>query len=231
MNLRIRELAEDERPRERLSRKGPDALRTAELLAILLRTGMAGQSALAMGEQLLNRYGTLERLARASVAELAQIKGIGPAKAVQLAAAFALGSRLSSERSLAQPMSEPAKVAEFLGDSLRRLTREVLKVISLNTRLQLIACDEPSAGSVNETVAHPRDILRFPMLHHAYALILVHNHPSGDPSPSDADLQFTRRLRDAANLMQIPLMDHVIIGSPQPNFPGGYYSFKEAGYL
>ena len=192
---------------------------------------MAGRSALALGEQLLAEFGSLERLARAPVPELARIKGIGLAKAVQLAAAFALGSRLSSERALARPMSEPAQVAELLGDAMRPLGREVLKVLSLNTRLELIACDEVSAGTVNETVAHPRDILRFPILHQAYAFILAHNHPSGSPEPSRADHEFTIRLRDAARLMQVQMMDHVIIGSPRPERPGGYYSFKEAGYL
>lgn len=192
---------------------------------------MAGRSALALGEELLVKFGSLERLARAPVQELAKIKGIGPAKAVQLAAAFALGSRLSVERVVAQPMNEPARVAEFLGDSMRQLGREVLKVLSLNTRLELIACDEASTGTVNETVAHPRDILRFPILHQAYGFILAHNHPSGSPEPSQADHQFTLRLRDAAGLMQILMLDHVIIGAPRPERPGGYFSFKEAGYL
>ncbi|MFQ3670269.1 MAG: DNA repair protein RadC [Verrucomicrobiia bacterium] len=224
-------MAADQRPRERLSRRGPEALRTAELLAILLRTGIAGRSALNLGEHLLAHFGSLERLARTPVAELANIKGIGPAKAVQLAAAFALGSRLAAEHAIARPMNDPATVAGFLGHSFRQLSREVLRVISLSTRLELIACDEASAGTVNETVAHPRDILRFPLLHHAYGFILAHNHPSGDPTPSQADHALTLRLREAGLLMQIPLIDHIIIGNPRPDYPTGYYSFKEAGYL
>jgi len=201
------------------------------LLAILLRTGMKGRSALALGEQLLAEHGSLDRLARVSARDLSKMKGIGPAKAVQLKAAFALGARLTESRALAQAMETPQDIQRLLGDVLRQLTYESLRVIALNTKLRVLAVEEVSRGTVNETIAHPRDIFRVALTHQAYAIAVVHNHPSGDPSPSGADIEMTRRLRDAAELLQIVLLDHIILGTADESEGKGYYSFKEAGYL
>lgn len=226
----IHDMATEERPRERMWNKGPGALKTSELIAILLRTGMAGRSALQIGDDLLIRYQSLESLCRADLRDLSSIKGVGPAKAVQLRAAFELGSRLSRSVAVERPIDEPERVMELLGDEMRHLPYESLRVLAVNSRLHLIACEEVSKGTVNETVAHPRDVFRVALLHSAYGILVVHNHPSGDPAPSQADLDFTLRLKEAASLLQITFMDHVILGSPteirQP-----YYSFKEAGYL
>ncbi len=228
--LKIRELPESERPRERLSRLGAGALSNAELIAILLRTGVRGANAVDLAQQLLERYQSLGELARCSVAELGVIKGIGPAKAVQLAAAFGLASRTAREDVVRQRVDTPQIVCDLLGPDLRALRKESLRILLLDTRYQLIRQEEISLGTMNESLAHPREIFRPALIHSAYAVIVAHNHPSGDPTPSEADHRLTRRLAEAAGLLQITLLDHIIIGSPQPG-RAGYFSFKEAGVL
>ena len=146
--------------------------------------------------------------------ELAAIKGIGMAKAVQLAAAFGLGSRLAQEKLARSKIDSPQLVYDLLGAEMRALNRESLRVMLLDTRYHLLRMEEISLGSVNESIAHPREIFRPAIIHSAYAVIVVHNHPSGDPTPSEADHRLTRRLAEAAQLLQIQLCDHVIIGSP-----------------
>lgn len=227
---RIKDMLSDERPRERLWERGASSLKVSELLAILIRTGMKGTSAVALSEQLLSRYRTLDHLARVSARELAKIKGLGMAKAVQLKAAFELGVRLSRSRALEQPVETPQDVQRLLGEEMRQLPHESLRVLVVNTRLKLVAVEELSRGTINETVAHPRDILRHALLHRAYGIILVHNHPSGDPAPSPADLDFTLGLKEAAQLLQVYFIDHIILGSAS-DVDRGYYSFKETGYL
>jgi DNA repair protein RadC len=228
--LKIRELPAEDRPREKLAARGADALTDAELLAIFLRTGLPGANAVEVARQLLAKYGSLDALSRCSVKELSAIKGIGPAKGAQLAAAFGLGVRLVKERFVEKKLTEPADVYDLLGLELRALHRESLRVILLNTRYHLIRVEQVSLGSMNESIAHPREVFRPALVYAAYAVIVVHNHPSGDPSPSQADHSLTRRLREAAELLQIRLLDHVILGAPaegrQP-----YFSFKEAGIL
>ena len=228
--LKIRELPVEDRPREKLAARGADALTDAELLAILLRTGVEGANAIEVARQLITKYGSLEALSRCSVKELAAIKGVGPAKGAQLAAAFGLGIRLVKERFAEKKLTEPMDVYDLLNLELRALHRESLRVILLNTRFHLMRVEEVSLGSMNESIAHPREVFRPALVYAAYAVIVVHNHPSGDPSPSQADHGLTRRLREAAELLQIRLLDHVIIGSPEEGrLP--YFSFKEAGIL
>lgn len=228
---RIREMLESERPRERLWAEGADALKTSELIAILLRTGLQGKSALALGEEILQRYGSLHDLCRVSARELSKIKGIGMTKAVQLKAAFELASRLASSRRRELPIEAPEDVMALLGEEMRLLSVESLRVLALNTKLNLIAVEEVSRGTINETIAHPRDVFRIALLHQAYGVLVVHNHPSGDPAPSQADLDFTRKLADCGRLLQVNLLDHIILGVASERQPRAYYSFKEAGYL
>lgn len=192
---------------------------------------MKGQSALEMAEKLLHQFESLDRLARAGVKDLARVKGIGATKAVQLKAAFALGARYAETLAFEQPVETPEQVERLLGASLRQLSHETLRVLTVNTRLRLIACEEVSRGTINETVAHPRDILRSALLHQAYGVILVHNHPAGDPRPSAADHAFTLRMREAARLMQIEFLDHIILGTPAEGRNKSYFSFKEEGHL
>jgi DNA repair protein RadC len=228
--LKIREMPREERPREKLAAHGASALTDPELLAILLRTGKTGKNAVEVGRELLKEYGSLTGLSRCSVDELSKIKGIKFAKAVQLVAAFGLGQRLARETLSKQKIDSPELVNELVGPELRRLRKESLRVILLDTRFHLIRVEEVSVGSVNESIAHPRDVFRPALVSSAYAVIVVHNHPSGDASPSQTDHSLTRRLAEAAELLQIKLLDHIIIGAPSEANPG-YFSFKEAGVL
>ncbi len=227
---KIREMPPDERPREKLAHRGAAALSDAELIAILLRTGLPGANAVDVARELLQRYGSLGGLSRCSVKEIAAIRGIGQAKAVQLVAAFGLGQRLARETLAQQKLETPELICDLLGAEMRMLRKESLRVVLLDTRYRLICVEEISMGSINESIAHPRDVFRPALIHSAYGVVVVHNHPSGDPSPSQADHSLTRRLREAAGLLQIRLLDHIIIGSPAPARPG-YFSFKETGIL
>ena len=227
---RIQELPADERPREKLANLGAGALADSELIAILLRVGMKGMSAIDLGRKLLVQFENLGGLARASVQEIASVKGVGPAKAVQLAAAFGLAGRLARETLARTPMNSPALIYELLGAELRQLGKESLRVVLLDTRLHLLRVSEISLGSLAECIAHPRDIFRTVIEHNAYGFILVHNHPSGDPSPSDADRRLTIRIAEAARILQVNFCDHVILGIPAPG-RSPYFSFKEAGII
>jgi DNA repair protein RadC len=228
--LKIREMPQEERPREKLAAHGASALTNPELIAILLRTGIVGTNAIEVARELLETYGSLRGLSRCRVDELAKIPGVGFAKAVQLAAAFDLGRRLAHETLSKQKIDAPEIVNELVGTEMRMLRKESLRVILLDTRYHLIRTQEVSSGSVNESIAHPRDIFQPAVSSSAYAVIVVHNHPSGDASPSQADHSLTRRLAEAAELLQIKLLDHIIIGAPA-NGNAGYFSFKEAGVL
>ena len=228
--LKIREMPQAERPREKLAAHGPAALTNPELIAILLRTGVIGTNAIEVARELLERYRSLTGLSRCSVDELSKIRGIGFAKAVQLVAAFGLGQRLARETLSNQKIDSPELVNELVGAEMRMLRKESLRVILLDTRYHLIRIQEVSTGSVNESIAHPREIFHPAVASSAYAVVVVHNHPSGDTSPSQADHSLTRRLAEAAELLQIKLLDHIIIGAPA-NGSGGYFSFKEAGVL
>jgi len=228
--LKIREMPQDERPREKLAAHGAAALTDPELIAILLRTGVPGANAIELARKLLKDYGSLSGLSRCSVHELAPRPGIGLAKATQLVAAFGLGQRLARETLSKQKIDSPELVNELVGHEMRQLRKESLRVILLDTRYHCIRTEEVSLGSVNESIAHPRDVFRPAVISSAYAVIVVHNHPSSDASPSQTDHSLTRRLAEAAELLQIKLLDHIIIGAASEGNPG-YFSFKEAGVL
>jgi DNA repair protein RadC len=224
--VKIREMPQEERPREKLAAHGASALTDPELIAILLRTGMTGKNAVEVGRDLLKEYGSLHGLSRCTVDELKKVRGVGFTKAVQLASAFALGNRLAREVLANQKIDSP----QLVGGEMRMLRKEAMRVVLLDTRYHLIRPEDVPTGTVNESIAHPRDVFRPAVIASAYAVIVVHNHPSGDPSPSQADHSLTRRLAEAAELMQIKLLDHFIIGA-QSNSGPGYFSFKEAGVL
>ena len=228
--LKIREMPQDQRPREKLLVHGVSALSDPELIAILLRTGLRGANAVEVGRQLLEKYKSLTGISRCSVKELRKIPGIGQTKALELVAAFGLGQRLAHETLSKQKLDSPELVSELVGQEMRRLRTESLRVILLDTRYRLLHIEEVSVGSLNESIAHPREIFRPAITYSAYAVIVVHNHPSGDVSPSQTDHSLTRRLAEAAELLQIKLLDHIIIGAPSEGNPG-YFSFKEAGVL
>jgi DNA repair protein RadC len=228
--LKISEMPQDDRPREKLLTRGASALTDAELIGILLRTGIPGANAVQVAANLLDRYKSLGGLSRCSVEEIAEIPGIGPAKALHLVAAFNLGQRLAREALTREKIDSPELVYDLLAAEMRALHKESLRVILLDTRYHLLRIQEVSLGSVNESIAHPRDVFRPAVISSAYAVIVAHNHPSGDPSPSQSDHSLTRRLAQAAELLQIKLLDHIIIGAPaEGRLP--YFSFKEAGVL
>jgi DNA repair protein RadC len=228
--LKIREMPADERPREKLLAHGASALSDPELIAILLHGGIPGANVIEIARQLLKDHGSLRGLSRCSADEFKKVKGIGDAKAAELAAAFDLGRRIAAETLSRHKLDSPELIHELLGAEMRRLRKESLRVVLLDTRYHLVRVEEISIGSVNESIAHPRDVFRPAVIASAYAVIVVHNHPSGDASPSQTDHSLTRRLAEAAELLQIKLLDHIIIGGPAENSPG-YFSFKEAGVL
>ena len=228
--LKISEMPQDDRPREKLIARGASALTDSELIAILLRTGLPGANAVQVAAQLLERYKSLNGLSRCTVDEIAEIPGIGPAKALHLVAAFNLGQRLARETLTREKIDSPELVYNLLAPEMRALHKESLRVILLDTRYHLLRIHEVSVGSVNESIAHPRDVFRPAVISSAYAVIVAHNHPSGDPSPSQSDHSLTRRLAEAAELLQIKLLDHIIIGAPAEG-RAPYFSFKESGVL
>ena len=227
---KFEERLEEERPKEKLLAHGHGALTDGELLAVLLRSGVIASRALELGRQLLKRYGSLGGLSRCSPGELARMRGVGRAKALQLTAAFGLASRLSAECVRRERIDSPERVFQLLGVEMRALTKESLRVVLLDTRYQLMRVEEISRGTVNESIAHPRDIFGPVFTAAAYAFILVHNHPSGDPTPSEADRRLTSRLTEAAKLLQVHLLDHVILGSPD-NGRSPWFSFKQLGLI
>jgi DNA repair protein RadC len=181
-----------------------------------------------VARELLDKNKSFAELSRCSVKELSEIKGIGPAKALELVAAFNLEKRFAQERLSQRKLDSPELIYKLLGDEMRMLRTESLRVVLLDTRYRLIRVEPISLGSMNESIVHPREIFRPAITYSAYAVIVVHNHPSGDASPSQTDHSLTRRLAEAAELLQIKLLDHIIVGAPFEGNPG-YFSFKEAG--
>ena len=231
MSHRIHDIPENDRPRERLLRLGPQALSDAELLALFINTGTKGENALQIGERMLRDYGSIRDLSRLEPAVLTEIKALGPAKAAKLAAAFELGRRAREASKPDILLDHPRAVYDFIGPEMQALGYESVRLILLTTKLTLMRCEEIFRGSINESTAAPRDLIRKALVHNAHAFILVHNHPSGDPAPSDADRRLTRRLRDAAETMGVILQDHVVIGTPSESRAQPYFSFREHGLL
>jgi DNA repair protein RadC len=227
----MRELPPAERPRERLLNQGATALKTSELLAILLRTGTSGRPVLDLADFLLAHFGSLEALSRAPIGELMKVKGVGEAKAIELKAAFALAARLARSEAESRAVETADDIACLLGEEMRILDYESVRVVCLNTKHMVLAVEEISRGTLNESLFHPREALRPAIARQAHVVILVHNHPSGNPAPSDADLHVTRRMKEAGALMQIELLDHVILGAPQAPQGKSYFSFRDEGLL
>ena len=228
---RIHDIPENDRPRERLLRLGPQALSDAELLALFINTGTKDENALQIGQRILREYGSILDLSRLDPFALTEVKALGPAKAAKLAAAFELGRRSREASQSDIILNEPSLIYKFIGPELQALGHESVRVILLTTRLTLLRTDEVFRGSLNECTAAPRDLLRKALIHNAYAFILIHNHPSGDPTPSDADRRITRRLREASEATGLLLQDHLIIGTPSESRTLPYFSFKEHGML
>jgi len=220
----IKEMAEDERPRERLAKLGPQSLTTAELLAILLRVGMVGETAVQVGQRLLQTYGGITGIHRASFEELSSQKGVKLAKAAQIKAAIELGRRLVQESPEERPsVHTPADAAELVQYEMRALEQEELRVLLLDTRNRVQHIETVYRGSVNSSQVRVAEIFKSAIRRNATHLIVIHNHPSGDPTPSPDDVAITRAILQAGELLDIKLLDHIIIGN------GRFVSLKERG--
>ncbi len=231
-NLRLKDQPASERPRERLVAYGADALSHAELIAILLRTGLKGANAVEVGKQLLFKFGTLDALARASVDDLRSIKGIGRDKAVTLVAAFTLARKMAEELRRESPvLDNPEAIARLMREDNRLKEVETFQALLLNTRRRLIRIEHISDGTLDTILVHPREVFRTAIAANAAAVVLVHNHPSGDPAPSEADIKVTRDLIRAGQLLKIEVLDHVILGRAAQNRPKEYASLRELGYF
>lgn len=226
--LTIKELPLNERPREKMLKNGPAALSDAELLAILLRTGTKQDSAIRLAEKLLKMYenkglGSCDDL---SLHEMGQLKGIGPVKAITVAAAIELGKRLNRASLGKRPViRKPQEVADFMMAQLRYETKEHFILMILSTKNHVLATPTISTGSLNASVVHPREVFREVIHYPAAAVILVHNHPSGDPTPSQEDIVLTKKLVESGKILDISVLDHVIIGDSR------YVSLKEQGII
>ena len=220
----IRDLPVDERPRERLAHAGEGALSMAELLAIILGTGVGGESALALATRLISRYGGLPGLARASFTELRAEKGLGPAKTAQLKAALELGRRMlmiaPEDRFVVR---SPADVAQLLMAEMSHLEQEHFRVLYLDTRNRLLGSETVYVGSLNASHIRVSEVFREAVKRNCASIIVVHNHPSGDPTPSPEDVEVTRQLVAAGNLLDIEVLDHLIIGQQR------FVSLRERG--
>lgn len=215
-----------DRPRERLLREGAIHLSDSELLAILLRTGWEQETAYELAQRLLATFGDLRELAQASHAELTGLKGIGHVKAIELHAAFELGRRLIMRpRHSRTSIRLPRDVAELMMPELAHLAQEHFVCLFLNTKNHVIGKQTIFVGSLDSSIVHPREVFKEAIRRSSAAVICLHNHPSGDPTPSREDIAITRTLREAGELVGISLLDHVIIGD------GKYVSLKEQGYL
>ncbi|PFH90240.1 MULTISPECIES: DNA repair protein RadC [unclassified Bacillus (in: firmicutes)] len=225
-SLLIKDFPKDERPRERLLKFGPSSLSNQDLLAILLRTGTKNESVLKVSNELLLKFDGLRLLMNASVEEISNIKGIGEAKAVQLIATFELGKRINrlqyDERFM---IKSPDDCAEFMMDEMRFLEQEHFVCLYLNTKNQVIARETIFKGSLNASIVHPREVFKEAFRRSASSIICLHNHPSGDPTPSREDIEVTKRLVECGKIIGIELLDHIIIGEHK------YVSLKEKGYV
>jgi DNA repair protein RadC len=230
--MRLKDQPASERPRERLVALGADALSQAELIAILLRTGLKGTNAVEIGRQVVQKYGSLQSLAQASLEDLQTVKGIGRDKAVTLVAAFTLARNMARELRVESPVLDtPEAVANLMREDNRLRRVETFQVLLLNTRRRLIRAAEISDGTLDTLLVHPREVFEKAITAGAAAIVLVHNHPSGDPTPSEADIKVTRDLIRAGQLLKIEVLDHVIIGRATQERPKDYVSLRELGYF
>ncbi len=227
-NCKVRDLPEEERPREKLLRQGSSSLSDKELLAILLRTGTSEMPVLELAERILDQYRDIGIVSMMNVSpqEIASIRGIGMAKATAVVAAVELGRRLSVRAAQKlEKIEGPEDVARYAMPSLRYQQKEHFLVMLLDVRNRILAMPTISVGNLTSSIAHPREIFREAIRHSAAGIILIHNHPSGDPAPSREDIQLTKQMIKAGEIMGIPVLDHVIVANDN------FISLKEANCL
>lgn len=222
-----------ERPQERMERDGVRVLSDTEVLAMLLRSGTRGMDVLTLSARLIQEAGSLAGMIGWTESDFRRLKGIGHVKALQLVAVMDVVRRVLMQQQGESPLlNRPELIVNFLSPLTAGLTVEKFWVLSLNRKNRLIKCGEITSGTATMTLAHPREVFRAALAASATAVICAHNHPSGDPAPSAADIQVTRQLREAARTVDIELLDHIIVGRPSADPTGrGYYSFRESGVL
>lgn len=223
----IRDLPRSERPRERLQRHGAEALSTSELIALLMGSGSQGESVMLTAQKLLSQFGNLQNIAQASVEELSHIKGIGVAKATKLKAAFELGRRLEDPdyQNKASPVQSPEEAYKSIQEKLKGKKKEYFYVLCLDTRNRVHNKKQVSMGNLDSSIVHPREVFKDAIASLAASVIFVHNHPSGDLEPSSEDVNLTRRLVEAGDLLGIPVLDHIIVSDM------GYTSLKSRNLI
>lgn len=221
----IHDLPVEERPRERLQRYGVEALSAGEILALILGRGISGESVMVTAQRLLQRFDSLKGIAEASLEELGQVKGIGLAKGAQIKAAFELANRIDGRHAspVQAVIKTPADVAAAVGNRLKGKKKEYFLALMLDVRSRLIKISEISVGSLDTSIVHPREVFREAIAACAASVIFVHNHPSGDATPSDDDVLITRRLAEAGEIMGIDVLDHIIVAGKN------YVSLKRQG--
>ncbi|WP_409341661.1 RadC family protein [Paenibacillus sp. MBLB4367] len=225
-NFTLRDVPSEDRPRERMLQFGAQSLSNAELLAILLRTGTYAESAVTLAQRVLMETGSLRNLVETSVDQLTRIKGIGAAKALQLKASIELGKRIArSTMDDKVTIRSPQDVAALVMEDLRYLQKEHFVCLFLNTKNHVVGRETLSIGSLNASIVHPREVFRAAIQRSSASLICVHNHPSGDPTPSPEDIAITRQLMEAGTIIGIEVLDHVIVGDNR------FVSLKEKGFV
>lgn len=225
-SLMLREVPTEERPRERMLQYGAGALSHAELLAIILRTGTVSESAVRLASRILSESGGLRSLVDMSKDQLTEIRGIGDAKALQILAGIELGRRIAkSTFSERITIRSPKDIANLMSEELRYLQKEHFVCLFLNTKNHVLAQETLSMGSLNASIVHPREVFRAAIKRSSASIVCVHNHPSGDPTPSPEDIQLTHRLVEAGTIIGIEVLDHVIIGDQR------FISLKEEGFM
>ena len=231
--LRLRDMAVHERPQERLERLGAAALSDAELLAMLLRSGSKDLDVLGVSQRMISQAGSLAGLLRWSAQDFRKIKGVGNVKALQLLTVMEVARRVLSQEGGVEPLLDnPQSIYDHMLPHAAGLDVEKVWVLCLNRRNRLIKLVEATSGTATGSLVHAREVFREAIRHSAAAVVCAHNHPSGDPAPSGPDLKVTRELRDAAKLLGIELLDHLILGKRHADPRGlGYYSFRAAGVL
>jgi DNA repair protein RadC len=223
--MKLKSLPLEERPREKMIKHGPKFLTNSELLAIILGTGNKNENVLALSNKIFNSY-NLKSLSLANVSKLAKEPGIGEAKSCQMAACFELGRRLSSFKEEKRSVIKNAKdIVNIFGSEMNLLKQEHLKAVYLDSRNKVIKEQTIFIGSLNESIINQREIFKIALEENATSIILIHNHPSGDPNPSMSDIEATQEILKSADMLKIPLIDHIILGDKK------YFSFKEKGLI
>ena len=221
----VKHWPEDERPRERLISHGPSTLSEAQLLAIIIRNGKAGRSAVDVGRDLLERFGSLAGIEQAGIKEICDVEGIGPAKAAEIKAAIELGRRYQKPSLAGASFCSSQDVAAYYRPRMKDLKKEVFRCALLDTKNKIIREEVVSVGSLSASIVHPRDTFKAAVRESAAAVIFIHNHPSGDIKPSQEDILLTKRLVQAGDVIGIQVLDHIIIGD------GDHFSFRDNGMI